>query len=183
MDIEEEICKEISKILEKDFYEINKIIVKNESISRGNFSLPCFKFANEFKENPENIATKIKEQLNLDYIEKSEVIGGFLNIYIKKDIYIKNVLEKIELEGEKYGSTHNGVGKKTLVEHTSINPNASPHIGRARNAILGDSIVNILKFNDYDVEVHYFVNDIGKQIAMLVIAGRKNLCRWTNRDI
>lgn len=173
MDIEEEICKEISKILEKDFYEINKIIVKNESISRGNFSLPCFKFANEFKEKPENIATKIKEQLNLDYIEKSEVIGGFLNIYIKKDIYIKNVLEKIELEGEKYGSTHNGVGKKTLVEHTSINPNASPHIGRARNAILGDSIVNILKFNDYDVEVHYFVNDIGKQIAMLVIAGRK----------
>lgn len=173
MDIEEEICKEISKILEKDFYEINKIIVKNESISRGNFSLPCFKFANEFKEKPENIATKIKEQLNLDYIEKSEVIGGFLNIYIKKDIYIKNVLEKIELEGEKYGSTHNGVGKKTLVEHTSINPNASPHIGRARNAILGDSIVNILKFNDYDVEVHYFVNDIGKQIAMPVIAGRK----------
>lgn len=51
MDIEEEICKEISKILEKDFYEINKIIVKNESISRGNFSLPCFKFANKFKEN------------------------------------------------------------------------------------------------------------------------------------
>lgn len=177
MDIEEEICKEISKILEKDFYEINKIIVKNESISRGNFSLPCFKFANEFKEKPENIATKIKEQLNLDYIEKSEVIGGFLNIYIKKDIYIKNVLEKIELEGEKYGSTHNGVGKKALVEHTSINPNASPHIGRARNAILGDSIVNILKFNDYDVEVHYFVNDIGKQISMLLVGTkeRKNV--------
>ena len=38
MDIEEEICKEISKILEKDFYEINKIIVKNDAISRGNFS-------------------------------------------------------------------------------------------------------------------------------------------------
>ena len=65
------------------------------------------------------------------------------------------------------------MGKKTLVEHTSINPNASPHIGRARNAILGDSIVNILRFNDYDVEVHYFVNDIGKQIAMLVLASRE----------
>ena len=173
MDMKNEICNEISKILEKDFSEIDKVIVKNESISRGNFSLPCFKFANEFKDKPENIATKIKEKLNLDYIEKKEVIGGFLNIYIKKDFYIKNILEEIETKGEKYGSTHEGVGKKTLVEHTSINPNASPHIGRARNAILGDSIVNILKFNDYDVEVHYFVNDIGKQIAMLVIAGRK----------
>ena len=173
MDMKKEICNEISKILEKDFSEIDKVIVKNESIIRGNFSLPCFKFANEFKDKPENIATKIKEKLNLDYIEKNEVIGGFLNIYIKKDFYIKNILEEIEAKGEKYGSTHEGAGKKTLVEHTSINPNASPHIGRARNAILGDSIVNILKFNDYDVEVHYFVNDIGKQIAMLVIAGRK----------
>ena len=56
---------------------------------------------------------------------------------------------------------------------STSNPNASPHIGRARNAILGDSIVRLLKFNDYDVEVHYFVNDIGKQIAMLVIAARR----------
>ena len=85
MDMKNEICNEISKILEKDFSEIDKLIVKNESISRGNFSLPCFKFANEFKDKPENIATKIKEKLNLDYIEKNEVIGGFLNIYIKKD--------------------------------------------------------------------------------------------------
>lgn len=173
MDIKKEIVKEISNILKKDFSEIDKIIVKNGSINRGNFSFPCFKFANEYNEKPKNIANEIKEKLNLDYIEKKEVIGGFLNIYIKKDIYIKNVLEEVQEKGEKYGSTHKGVGKKALVEHTSINPNASPHIGRARNAILGDSIVNILKFNDYDVEVHYFVNDIGKQIAMLVIAGRK----------
>ena len=64
MDIKNEICKEISKILEKEFSEIDKIIVKNESISRGNFSLPCFKFASEFKDKPENIATNIKEKLN-----------------------------------------------------------------------------------------------------------------------
>lgn len=78
--------------------------------------MPCFKFASELKDKPEIIATKIKEKLNLDYIEKIEVIGGFLNIYIKKDFYIKNVLEEIEAKGEKYGSTHEDVGKKTLVE-------------------------------------------------------------------
>ena len=82
-EITEKYLYNFTENIEKDFSEIDKVIVKNESIIRGNFSLPCFKFANEFKDKPENIATKIKEKLNLDYIEKNEVIGGFLNIYIK----------------------------------------------------------------------------------------------------
>lgn len=173
MNIKQEISKEISNILKKDYIDIDKMITKNDSITRGNYSLPCFKFASEFKDKPDNIANMIKENLKLDYIEKLDVIGGFLNIYIKRDFYIKNVLEEINTNGLSYGSTHVGKDKKVLVEHTSINPNASPHIGRARNAILGDSVVKLLKFNDYDVEVHYFVNDIGKQIAMLVLASRE----------
>ena len=173
MNIKQEISKEISNILKKDYIDIDKMITKNDSITRGNYSLPCFKFASELKDKPDNIANMIKENIKLDYIEKLEVIGGFLNIYIKRDFYIKNVLEEINTNGLSYGSTHVGKDKKVLVEHTSINPNASPHIGRARNAILGDSVVKLLKFNDYDVEVHYFVNDIGKQIAMLVLASRE----------
>ena len=78
---------------------------------------------------------------------------------------------------DKYGSNYAGRGKKILVEHTSINPNASPHVGRARNALIGDSIVRILRFQGYKIEVHYFVNDVGKQIAMLVLGaeGKKNI--------
>ena len=60
-----------------------------------------------------------------------------------------------------------------LVEHTSINPNASPHVGRARNALIGDSIVRILRFQGYKIETHYFVNDVGKQIAMLVLGAKE----------
>ena len=176
MDIKEEISEHISKFLNKNIEEIDKMLVKNENIDRGNYSLPCFKFASEMKKNPQVIADEIKENLQLDYIKKIDVVGGFLNIFIKKEIYIKNILDEIEKDGNKYGANHKGKGKKALVEHTSINPNASPHIGRARNAILGDSIVKLLKYNDYDVEVHYFVNDIGKQIAMLVLASREKTC-------
>lgn len=173
MNIKYELSKEISKIINESENDIYNLIIKNEVLSRGNYSLPCFKFASKLKNSPQNIASMIEEKLNTNYIEKLEVVGGYLNIFIKREVYIKNVLEEIESCKESYGSTHLGKGKKALIEHTSINPNASPHIGRARNAILGDSIVRLLKFNDYDVEVHYFVNDIGKQIAMLVIAARR----------
>jgi arginyl-tRNA synthetase len=77
------------------------------------------------------------------------------------------------IKNKNYGSLSLGKGKKILVEHTSINPNASPHVGRARNALIGDSIVRILKFQDYKVETHYFVNDIGKQIAMLIMGAKR----------
>ena len=72
------------------------------------------------------------------------------DVFIKKDLYAQSVIEEIETKQDKYGSENVGDGKKALIEHTSINPNASPHIGRARNALIGDSIVKLLKFNNYE---------------------------------
>jgi len=63
-------------------------------------------------------------------------------------------------------------GSRVLIEHTSINPNASPHVGRGRNAIIGDTIARLFRFLGHQTEVHYYVNDIGKQIALLVYACR-----------
>ena len=173
MSIKESIASEIADILDKDVVEIYQILDKSPNLEMGDYSLPCFKLAKELRMAPQQIANNIKEKLELPEIEKIEVISGYLNIFIKKEIYVKNVLEEIANKKEKYGSTGEGKGKTALVEHTSINPNASPHIGRARNALIGDSVVKILNFNDYKVETHYFVNDIGKQISMLLV-GSKN---------
>src|SRR3989344_8116011 len=71
--------------------------------------------------------------------------------------------------------TNLGKGKKFIIEHTSINPNASPHVGRARNAIIGDSLVKIFSFLEFKPETHYYVNDISKQIAMLVLVDADKL--------
>ncbi|MDF2675209.1 MAG: argS [Clostridiales bacterium] len=75
-----------------------------------------------------------------------------------------------------------GCGKKALIEHTSINPNASPHVGRARNALIGDVLARLLRFEGYDVNIHYFVNDIGKQIAMLLL-GVKDITNVAFKDL
>src|SRR5699024_4254788 len=52
---------------------------------------------------------------------------------------------------------------------TSINPNAEPHIGRCRNSLIGDFMSNLYDFTGYKTERHYFINDIGKKIALLLI--------------
>ena len=169
MDLIKSISKEIAKIINKDEQFVESMIERPKEFKNGDYSFPCFSLAKELKKSPQQIAEEIKEKLNLEEIEKIEVVSGFLNIYIKPEIYVKNIFKEIDEKQEKYGSTNIGENKKALVEHTSINPNAAPHIGRARNALIGDSIVKILKFNGYNVEVHYFVNDIGKQISMLLV--------------
>ena len=169
--------KEIIKILEKEtgIKEINLEIPPNPEM--GDYAFPCFSLAKVYKKAPLQIAEELAKKIRLtNSISKIEVKGPYLNFFVNKEKLSSNVLKEI-IKNKDYGSLELGKGKKILVEHTSINPNASPHVGRARNALIGDSIVRILKLQGYKVETHYFVNDIGKQIAMLVLGaeGRKNI--------
>lgn len=136
----------------------------------GDLSLPCFPFASAMRKSPAAIAADLRDRIGgFDFIDRIEVVGGYLNFFLDRAAVVRDTIEAIRQEGDIYGSSQSGRGKSALVEHTSINPNASPHVGRARNALIGDSVVRLLRFEGYDVTVHYFVNDVGKQIAMLVL--------------
>jgi len=163
--------KEIITLLNKEVggVKINLEIPKNPKF--GDFSFPCFSLAEKFRENPTEIAKRIAKALKKPRtIKKIEVMGGYINFFINKSIRVRVVLKRILKERENYEKKP--VRKKVLIEHTSINPNASPHIGRARNALIGDSLVRIFRFLGYKVDVHYWVNDVGKQVAMLVYGSR-----------
>jgi len=59
-----------------------------------------------------------------------------------------------------------------IVEHTSINPNKAAHIGHLRNAILGDTFVNVLRHRGRDVGVQNYIDDTGVQVADVVVGFR-----------
>ena len=61
-------------------------------------------------------------------------------------------------------------GDKVLIEHTSANPNGPFHVGRARNAILGDTLVRLHRLHGDDVRAEYYVDDMGKQVGVLAWA-------------
>jgi len=157
--------------IEKELIEIS--VPPKEGM--GDYCLPCFKIKVDNLNSPNEKANYILEHLTFDnnIIIDAFVVGPYLNFNINKESLGKIVLEKIENLSDKYGSTNEGIGKSLLIEHTSINPNASPHIGRSRNSIIGDFLVHLYKFNGYEIDREYFVNDIGKQIAMLLIAVKK----------
>ncbi len=144
----------------------------------GDYAFPCFVLARQLKKSPQEVAGYLGKKFKPnDFISGIKIIGPYLNFFINKNKIIDYAIKKVLKQKEKYGSSNLGQNKKIVVEHTSVNPNASPHVGRARNALIGDAIVRILKFQGYKVETHYFVNDVGKQIAMLVLGaeGKKSV--------
>src|SRR3989344_4029461 len=158
MDLKEILLKNLQKQIKEP---INLETPPNQVF--GDFALPCFKLSKKPQE--------LQKSLKLPkFIEKTEIKGPYINFFFNKDYLTELTIKEILAKKDKYGSNNTGRGKKALVEHTSINPNASPHVGRARNAIIGDFVVRLLRFEGYNVESHFYVNDIGKQIAMLVLA-------------
>ncbi len=107
----------------------------------------------------------LAEGLRHPFVSDISMTGSFLNIKLDRErtteFIVSNLTEDHYSEIAK--------GGKVLLEHTSINPNASPHVGRARNAVIGDALVGLMRACGSEVEVHYFVNDFGKQIALLLV--------------
>lgn len=100
-------------------------------------------------------------------IERAEIAGpGFINLFMDKS-YLRDIVVQTIEQGESYGRTPTGQGRKVQVEFVSANPTGSLHLGHARGAAVGDSLCNVLDFAGYQVEREYYINDAGNQIANL----------------
>lgn len=141
----------------------------------GDFSIQCASLRTEKLKTPMEVANFIKENFKdeKNYFEDIKVMGPYINFYLDYNLFSIKVIEEIEKLGNHYGSKNQGNKEALLIEHTSINPNAEPHIGRCRNSLIGDFLSNLYAFTGYQVEKHYYVNDLGKKIAFLVIGIEK----------
>ncbi len=123
-------------------------------------------WARTLRKAPRAIADEIVANLSLEgtYFNRAEVAGpGFLNFFAGDDFY-SDVLLCIEKEGEAYGRSDMGGGKKVMVEFVSANPTGPMHIGNARGGALGDGLAAVLDLAGYDVTREFYVNDAGNQI-------------------
>jgi arginyl-tRNA synthetase len=170
MDFKQEIT-----YLIKNQLNINNITIEiPQDSSFGDYSLVCFKLAQEFKKSPVEIAEELRLKIKLPkYIEKIESKGPYLNFFINKIYLAETTINTILKQGKNYGRIKGN--KLILIEHTSINPTGPIHIGRMRNAFIGDTLVRLYKSQGYKVSTHFYVNDIGKQVALIAWAKKKTI--------
>jgi len=125
-----------------------------------------FRLAPLLKKNPAKISQQLKEAIVTDEngtVDRVEAMGPYLNFFASRRFLDSAVREA---EGDRCW-TGSLVGR-VIVEHTSANPNGPLHVGHIRNSVIGDTLVRILLRAGCDVEAQYYVNDMGRQIAIVV---------------
>lgn len=131
----------------------------------------CFELAREQKLKPSIIADQIVAKISLhkkQLIERVEARHGYINFYANYSQFSKLTLLSVQHLNGVYGYVQTQKPQNIIVEHTSVNPSGPVHIGTARNSILGDALSRMLRARGHRVNVHFYVNDVGKQIAVLV---------------
>ncbi len=135
--------------------------------------LVCFPLAKELGGRPDEISQRIEKEMVVDPRWSLSSQGGYLNCIFDGERYVRDCASHLWGLGEDI-SEDRRAGEKLIVEHTSANPNGPFHVGRARNPIIGDSLVRLMRCAGYDVEAQYWINDMGKQ-AMILVWGLANI--------
>ncbi len=129
--------------------------------------------AKRVAEDPRVLAGKLIAALpESALVEKTEIAGpGFINFFLSRAAH-RAVIDDIRAAGEKYGCSDLGAGRTVLVEFVSANPTGPLHVGHGRGAAYGDAVARLLDAAGYAVQREYYVNDAGRQMAILA------LCVW-----
>jgi len=137
----------------------------------------CFELAKQVGEKPLVLAERL-----IGAIDKSKLSlvgdvtaagGGYVNFHANFAEFSELTLESVRRLDEAYGFVKAEKPLKVIVEHTSVNPLHPIHIGQARNPMLGDAIARLLSARGHVVSRHYYVDDVGRQTAVIAYGYEK----------
>jgi arginyl-tRNA synthetase len=131
----------------------------------------CFEIGKQTKKKPRKVAEEIVPTIDVygfPLIQKVEAAGaGYINFHANIEKFSRLTLESAKAIAKNYGYVKTSEPKVIMLEHTSVNPIHPIHIGQARNPMLGDSLARILTEHGHTVSRHYYVDDVGRQSAVI----------------
>lgn len=137
----------------------------------------CFELAKKTKKKQFQLAEQIAEAVNISpfpLIQSVKAAGeGYINFYANFTKFSSLTFESIRTLDAEYGYVKTDEPRRIIVEHTSVNPIHPIHVGHARNPVLGDALARILKAQGHTVFRHYYVDDVGRQTAVIAYGYEK----------
>jgi len=139
----------------------------------GDLATNCpMKLARHMRRAPHLIANEIvdaflKNEYDPAFVESVTVAGGgFINFKCSNTFLFKELALCLQ-DQDRYGRSDAGVGQRAVVEFVSANPTGPLTVGHGRNAVLGDTVANLLEWVGYEVTREYYFNDAGRQMRVL----------------
>ena len=167
--VEDRIRKALrSHIRERYKTDVPIVTERPPKLSMGEVASPvCFELAKRLKKPPRALAQEIANSLKpIPGVARVEVAGGgYLNAFFDRATFFREACEEVG----RGATAAKPDAPKTMVEHTSINPNKAAHIGHLRNAVLGDTFSRVLRYAGRRVEVQNYIDNTGVQVADVVL--------------
>ncbi|MCS7236069.1 MAG: arginine--tRNA ligase [Armatimonadota bacterium] len=130
----------------------------------GDYGTPvAFTLARALRRPPVEIARDLAARVPLPPgVVRAEPVGGYVNFLLEPAHLVRAATEPLRPPPL--------LGRRVLVEHTSVNPNKELHVGHLRNVALGDALSRILRYAGYEVQVLNYIDDTGRQVAETLFA-------------
>ena len=140
----------------------------------GDYAFPCFRLAKSLRQAPPAIAADLAARANLDLdgMEKVQAVNGYLNFFINRRAFIRQVVLQTLESGCRLGRSDEGQGKTVIVEFSSPNIAKPFHIGHAFTTILGNAIYKLYDCLGYKTVRMNHLGDYGTQFGKLIVAYR-----------
>lgn len=153
-----------------DTEEIDSLLEIPPRADMGDFAFPCFKLAKAYHKGPPMIAQELKEKIGpCNFLSSVEVQGGYLNFFVDKAMYAKQIVDTYLLD-KNYGGSNEGNGKTICIDYSSPNVAKNFHVGHLRTTIIGNSLNKIYTKLGYHVERINHLGDWGTQFGKLIVA-------------
>ena len=127
----------------------------------------AFTLAKARRQSPVLVASGLADRLLPELVSSGisvETSGPYINFRFGTE-FVRASLQEALKPG--YGACPPG-NERVVLEHTSANPNGPLHVGHIRNSIIGDTLARCFRKAGIRTEVQYYVNDMGRQIAIVV---------------
>ena len=174
VNFKEEIAKLIAaEVTELELSDIQSMIEIPQDSKMGDYAFPCFKLAKIMRKAPPLIAKNIAEKIaDNAMFERVEQINAYVNMFISKEEFVKDVVEDVLERGEDFGKSNVGEARTVIVEFSSPNIAKPFHIGHIRSTVIGNSIYKIYDALGYNVIRINHLGDYGTQFGKMICAYR-----------
>ena len=144
----------------------------------GDYALPCFRLSKTLRKAPQMIASALAEKMSGEEIDRVEVVGGYMNIFVSRGSLAEGIVKAVLANPGRWGSSEVGKGKTVCLDYSSINIAKRVHIGHLSTTMIGHSLKRIYDFNGYTTVGINHLGDWGTQFGKMICAYKK----WGNRE-
>ncbi len=159
--------------LPKDYDNLDNLVTESIDYTKGDYCLPCFALSKILHKSPMMIAEEINGKINKsEFIEKTEIVAGYINFYLDKAKISQLVIEEILNGGDQAFLSNVGNGKTVCIDYSSVNLAKYMHIGHLKNTIIGESLARICEAVGYKVVRINYIGDYGTPFGKIISAYR-----------